>query len=67
MTKEEGAIIMAYTGVVFGSMSYFHKYAEKIMGRPIFTLEFCCEKLMEEIKEKSRKDFESIHYSLVEE
>ena len=57
MTKREGAIITAYTGVLIGSFSEFHKYAEEILGRPIFTHEFGLEEISNQIKDKSKRDF----------
>lgn len=64
MTKEEGAIIMAYTGIAIGSMSAFHRYAEKLLDRPIFTHEFSCKETLREIKRKSFEDFVSLHDSI---
>lgn len=57
MTEREAAIISAYTGVMIGSFSVLHKYAEEIMGRPIHTIEFANKSIMEEIKNKSKEDF----------
>jgi len=57
MTKYEGAVLSAFTGRMIGSFSEFHKYAEKIMERPIFTHEFASKQLEAEIKEKSKQDF----------
>lgn len=33
LTKQQAAIIGAYTGIVAGPFSDLHEYAEKIMGR----------------------------------
>ena len=55
MTKKEGAIIGAYTGVLCGSFSDLHKYIESIMGRPVFTHEI--PDISEELKRKSKSDF----------
>lgn len=57
MTKQEAAIVSAYTGIMLGSFSDLHKYSEEILGRPIFTHEFGNEKVANEIKEKSKPDF----------
>jgi len=57
MTEKEGAIIMAYSGIIFGSLKYIHKYAEQLLGRSIFTHEFADKKICKEIKEKSKNDF----------
>ena len=57
MTKREGAIISAYTGVLIGSFSDLHEYVEEIMKRPVFTHEMGYEKISKKIKERSRPDF----------
>lgn len=61
MTKHEAAVIMAYTGISIGSFLDFHEYAEKIMGRPVWTHEFGSPKITKELKEKSKPDFIKIH------
>lgn len=38
--KEIGQIVTAYTGVMCSTFPDFHEYAERILGRPIFTHEF---------------------------
>lgn len=55
MTKREAAIITAYTGVFIGDVDELYKYVSEIMGRTVFTHEFC--RMADEIKEKSKKDF----------
>lgn len=60
MTKEECAIIMAYTGICMltgEDFGIFHKYVENIMGRPIWTHEMGIGSIADEIKEKSKNDF----------
>lgn len=57
MTRKEASIIMAYTGVVIGDFSTFHKYAEALMGRPIFTYELTSKEMKENLKELSKLDF----------
>ena len=42
MTKREAAVVMAFTGVtllVGDDFSYFRKYVEELMGRPVWTHE----------------------------
>lgn len=56
MTKREAAIVTAFTGVLIGEFSEFHKYAEEIMGRPIFTHEFADEEIEKKLKELSKPD-----------
>lgn len=58
MTDNEKAIVMAYTGkcmLTGDKFQIFHKYVEKIMGKPIMTHEIGL--FANEIKEKSKADF----------
>lgn len=58
MTDREKAIVMAYTGACMltgNKFQIFHKYVEKIMGRPVQTIEMGF--IANEIKEKSKADF----------
>ena len=58
MTKQECAIVMAHTGVCMlqeNDFNIFHKYVEKILGRPVWIHEFPA--FEHEIKEKSTEDF----------
>ena len=58
MTDREKAIVMAHTGVCMltgNKFQIFHKYVEKIMGRPVMTHEIGW--LADAIKEKSKVDF----------
>ena len=60
MTKQECAVIMAYTGVAMlkgDDLGLFYKYIEHICERPILTHELASEKVMNEIEEKSKPDF----------
>lgn len=57
MTKEEKLIVSAYTGVLMVDFDELHHYAEKLLGRPLWTHEFASESLVNEIKEKSTADF----------
>jgi hypothetical protein len=58
LTKEQGAILSAFTGKLCGRFSDFAEYAERKLGRPIFTHEY--PGLMGDIKEASRADFMAI-------
>jgi hypothetical protein len=60
MTAYEAAVVSAYTGVLIGSFDEIHRYAESIMGRPIYTHEFACKDFVNSLKQKSRSDFLSI-------
>lgn len=57
LTKRQGAIITAYTGVIAGNFSDFHEFAEEIMGHPIWTHQFASEELADAIKEKAKPYF----------
>lgn len=62
LTKEQAAIVGAYTGVSIGPFSDIHEYAEKKLGRPIFTHEFAWAGVWEELKAACKEDFLSIAY-----
>jgi hypothetical protein len=62
LTKEQAATIGAYTGVTCGNFADIHEYAEKLLGRPIWTHEFAREELADELREKSKEDFLSLCY-----
>jgi hypothetical protein len=51
LTKEQAAIIGAYTGIACGPFSDIQELAEKVLGRPIWTHEFGNKALYEELKE----------------
>lgn len=60
LTKEQAAIIAAYTGISCGPFHDVHEYVEKILGRPVFTHEMASERIANQIKEASRSDFLAI-------
>lgn len=60
LTKKQAAIITASTGVLVGSISNFHEYAEKICGHAIYTHELYLESMLNYLKERSRNDFLAI-------
>lgn len=61
MTVREGAVLSAYTGVLLcESYAPVKAYIELILERPVTNLEIL--DLTEEIRERSRKDFEKIIY-----
>lgn len=58
MTDREKAIVMAYTGICMlkgDKFQIFHKYVDKLMGRPVLTHEIGI--LQDTIKERSKADF----------
>jgi len=60
LTKEQAAIIGAFTGVCMGPFGDIQEYAERKLGRPIWTHEFASEALSAELKEVARGDILSI-------
>lgn len=60
LTKEQAAIIGAYTGFTAGPFADIHEYAERILKRSIFTHEFAREALTEELRAASKQDFLSL-------
>ena len=60
MNKRECAIIMAYTGIVMLSgfdFNIYYKYLSEICGRSIYSHDLLSERVLNEIKEKSKPDF----------
>ncbi len=57
MTKDEAAIVTAYTGVLIGEFDDFSKYAEKIIGRSIMTHELASKEMWKELRSAARNDF----------
>lgn len=64
MTRREGAILGAYTGILFGKFEDLHAYVEEKLGRPVFTHEFADHITVGKIKDVSRSDFMAICKSL---
>jgi len=60
LTPEQAAIIGAFTGIAAGPFSDIHGYAERKLGRPIWTHEFASKELSEELKDAAREDFIAI-------
>lgn len=60
MTKHEGAVLSAYTGILLTDFQTFHAYAEEILCRPILIHEFLFKSVKEELRTKSGADFEQI-------
>lgn len=60
LTREQAAIVGAYTGITAGCFSDIQEYAEKKLGRPIFTHEFGSKELSEELKSAAKQDFIAI-------
>lgn len=60
MTKQEAAIVSAYTGFLIGSAADLQSYIEKLLDRPVWTHELANQKLVDEIHERSKADFVAI-------
>ena len=60
LTREQAAIVSAYTGVLCGDFSAMHEYVETKLGRPVFTHEMASASVWAEIKEACRSDFLAI-------
>lgn len=57
LTKEQAAVITAYTGYLLGSFNDAHSYIEKLMDRPVFTHEMGSKEFMDELQLKAKADF----------
>ncbi len=62
LSKEQAAIIGAYTGVISGPFADIQEYAEKKLGRPLWTHQFGNEETAKELEKASEEDFMSICY-----
>ena len=62
LTKEQAAIIGAYTGVTCGPFSDIHELAEKLLRRPIWTHEFALPEVNEELKKAVAPQFMALCY-----
>jgi hypothetical protein len=62
LTKEQAAIIGAYTGITAGPFSDVHEYAEKLFDRPIWTHQFADEEISKKLRELAKPDFLAICY-----
>lgn len=57
LTKEQAAVIGAYTGYLAGPFSDMHAYIERKLGRPVWTHEMANEAISEEIRQATKSDF----------
>lgn len=62
LTKEQAAILSAFTGVLCCHFPDFREYAERIMGRPIASPEFADPEVAKALRHKSKDDFMRIAY-----
>lgn len=61
MTKKERLILTAWTGVMMCNTEDYQKYAEKMLGRPVYPQEL----LLPEFKGKMKELVEAEFYKLV--
>lgn len=57
LTKEQAAVIGAYTGYAAGPFGDVQEYAERVLGRPVWTHEMADEGFCEQLRNASRADF----------
>jgi hypothetical protein len=57
LTRQQAAIIGAYTGVLCGPFADVHETIERVIGRPVFTHEMANEGLMEEVRKRIKPEF----------
>ncbi len=60
LTREQAAIIGAYTGVTCGPFGDVHEYAERLMGESLTTIAFAMPQFVSKLRERARDDFLSI-------
>lgn len=60
LTKEQAAIIGAYTGFTAGPFVDIHEYAERKLGRPVWMHEFTSKDFNEKLQQAAREDFLAI-------
>lgn len=58
LDKDQALLISAYTGyVVVNGFSEIHEYIEKVMGRPVYTMEIADQNFNAELREKLKGEF----------
>jgi len=57
MTKQEAAIVSAYTGFLIGSFADMQTYAEEVLERPIWTHQFGDPEVAAELRVATKDDF----------
>ncbi|NOT66707.1 MAG: hypothetical protein HOP06_11940 [Methylotenera sp.] len=57
MTKNEAAIVSAFTGILIGNFSEMQRYVEEKLNRPVFTHEFGDSDFVQTVRDISRADF----------
>ena len=61
LTREQAAIVGAFTGYLCGPFSDVHATIERVMGRPVWTHEMGSSGgIMEEVRERMKAEFLAI-------
>lgn len=60
LTREQAAIVGAYTGVLCGPFGDVHGYVERVLGRPVWTHEMASEEVMTAVRDAAKADFLAI-------
>lgn len=56
LSPHQCAVLTAFTGILIGRMDWFHKYAEQVMERPVYTHEFAEQAIWNQLKDLSLVD-----------
>lgn len=57
LTRQQAAVIGAYTGIACGPFGDIHEYIEKVLGRPVWTHELASRDMWDKIKTATNADF----------
>lgn len=60
LTKEQAAILGAFTGFTLGPFGDIQEYAERLFGEPLVTSAFASKAFAEQLREKARHDVMNI-------
>lgn len=60
LTREQAALIGAYTGILCGPFGDVHEKIEQTLGRPVFTHEMADKELWALVRTKLKDEFASV-------
>lgn len=60
LTREQAAVIGAFTGISCGPFSDVHKKIEDLLGRPVWTHEMADKELWQEVRRLVEQEFYDI-------
>jgi hypothetical protein len=60
LTREQAAIIGAFTGISCGPFSDVHATIERVLGRPVWTHEMAAKELWDDVRERIKPEFLAI-------